>query len=295
MKEIVFTGSAVALVTPFAGENVDFVKLEELVEYHINNGTDAILMCGSTGEGSTLSDEEHLNCIKCAIKKSNKRIPVIASVGSNDTKHAIYLSKAAEKLGADALLSVVPYYNKPTQDGLFEHFKAIAQSVNIPIILYNVPSRTITSLSPETVKRLSDIPNIVGIKECVTANVSKHIRNCPEDFSVYTGEDTEVLSTMSMGAKGVISVIANVMPKQMKKLTESAINGDYEEARKIQLSLAEINEYMFIEPSPVPIKAAMNALGMNVGDCRLPLLKMTEVNKEKMCNALNKVIEYYNK
>lgn len=291
MKECIFEGSAVALVTPFSNNKINYEKLGELIEYQINNGTDAIVICGSTGEASTLNNEEHLDCLKYAVKKANKRVPIIAGVGSNDTEHAVYLSKEAEKIGVNALLSVVPYYNKPTQKGIYEHFKAISKNVHTPIILYNVPSRTSVSISPQTVKELAKLENIVGIKECIFNNVGKHIKNCPSDFSVYSGEDGNVLATMALGAKGVVSVVANIMPREMKELTQCVFDKKFERAQELQLNILDLVDSLFCEPSPAPIKEAMNYLGMDVGVCRLPLVEMSKSNKENLIEVMKKTMD----
>ncbi len=286
MKKQVFTGSGVAIITPFTDTGINFAKFEELVEYQIREGTDAIVVCGTTGEASTMPDEEHLSAIRFVVNTVSGRIPVIAGTGSNDTKHAIELSKAAEQLGADAILSVCPYYNKTTQKGLYEHFKAIAQSINIPVILYNVPSRTNLNIDPQTVKRLSEIDNIVGIKECNLAQVGEIINLCGPDFSVYSGEDANILPLLALGGKGVISVMANIIPRDTHDLVAHFMNGNIEESRRLQLKALDLIKALFIETSPIPIKAAMNLLGMDVGKCRMPLVDMEEKNLEILRNAL---------
>jgi len=291
MKKTIFTGSAVALVTPFKDDEINYEKLGELIECHITNKTDALVVCGSTGEAATLSEKEHLECLRFSAQKVDKRIPIIAGVGSNNTKHAIHLSQEAEKIGVDALLSVVPYYNKPTQDGIYAHFKSISESVSCSIIIYNVPSRTVASISPETVKELSKLENIVGIKECVTSNIGKHVKNCTSDFSVYSGEDGAVLPVMALGAKGVVSVAANIIPAMMHELTDCAFKNDINRAREIQLKILDLVDYLFVEPSPTPIKTAMNHLGMEVGECRLPLTSMTGNNKKILTDIVNNLMK----
>lgn len=280
MKKCIFTGSGVAIVTPFTNDGVDFEKLGELIEFQIKEKTDAIIICGTTGEASTMPDEEHISVIEYAVKKVNKRIPVIAGTGSNDTRHAVHLSQEAEKAGADAILSVTPYYNKTTQKGLYEHFKAVATCINIPVVLYNVPSRTNLNINPETVLQLSEIENIVAIKECNINQVGEIINLCGHDFTVYSGEDGLVIPLMSLGGKGVISVMANIIPKATHDMTVKYLAGDVEEARKIQLKTLRLIKGLFSEVSPVPVKAAMNLMGMNVGPCRMPLVEISDKNLE---------------
>lgn len=278
MRQPIFTGSGVAIVTPFTNDGVDFDKLGELIEFQIREGTDAIIICGTTGEASTMPDQEHMSVIKYAIDKVNKRIPVIAGTGSNDTKHAIELSKFAEEAGADAILTVTPYYNKTTQKGLYEHFKAIAESISIPVVLYNVPSRTNLNINPETIKKLSEIDNIAAVKECNLSQVGDVINLCGDKITVYSGEDGQVVPLLSLGGKGVISVMANIIPKDTHDMVMSFLNGDIETSRKIQLKVLNLVKALFIEVNPIPIKAAMNLMGMNVGKCRMPLVDMEEKN-----------------
>jgi 4-hydroxy-tetrahydrodipicolinate synthase len=289
MKKRVFTGSGVAIITPFSGDKINFDKLGELIEFQIQNKTDAIVICGTTGEASTMPDSEHISAIEYTLKKVNKRVPVIAGTGSNDTRHAVFLTREAEKVGADAILSVTPYYNKTTQRGLYEHFKIVAESISIPIILYNVPSRTNLNINPDTLARLSKIENIVGIKECNLNQVGEVVNLCGEDFTVYSGEDALIVPLLSLGGKGVISVMANIIPEDTHNIVMSYLNGDVETARRIQLKTLNLIKALFSEVSPIPVKAAMNMLGMNVGKCRLPLVDMSESNAELLKKAL---IEY---
>jgi len=286
MKKCIFTGSGVAIVTPFTKDGVDYGKLEELIEFHIREKTDAIIICGTTGEASTMPDDEHIDVISYTVKKVNGRLPVIAGAGSNDTKHAIRLSQRAEQAGADAILSVSPYYNKTTQRGLYEHFKAIAENINIPMILYNVPSRTNLNINPETVKQLSEIDNIVGIKECNLSQAGEIINLCGDDFTLYSGEDALVVPLLSLGGKGVISVMANIIPRDTHDMVAKFLEGDVEGSRKIQLKVLELVRALFIEVSPIPVKEAMNLMGMNVGKCRMPLVDMTEKNREILIKAM---------
>jgi 4-hydroxy-tetrahydrodipicolinate synthase len=288
MKKEVFVGSGVAIITPFSDDGVDYSKLEELIEYQIKEGTDAIVICGTTGEASTMPDAEHKATIRFAIEKVKGRVPVIAGTGSNDTRHAIELSRYAGEAGADAILTVSPYYNKTTQRGLYEHFRLIAESIGIPVILYNVPSRTNLNINPETIKALSAIENIVGIKECNFAQVGEVINLCGDGFTVYSGEDGMVLPLLAMGGKGVISVMANIIPKDTHDLVAKFMAGDLEGSRRIQLQTVDLIKALFSEVSPIPTKAAMNMLGMNVGECRLPLVEMGEANAKLLRNELAK-------
>jgi len=286
MRKPIFTGAGVAIVTPFTENGVDYKKLEELIEFQIKEGIDAIIICGTTGEASTMPDEEHKAAIKFTVDKVNKRVPVIAGTGSNDTRHAIELSKYAEEAGSDAILTVTPYYNKTTQKGLYEHFKAIANGIKIPVILYNVPSRTNLNINPETVKALSEVENIVAIKECVLSQVAPIINLCGGDFTVYSGNDEEVLPLLALGGKGVISVMANIIPKDTHNLVAGFMEGDIEGSRKIQLSVFNLIKALFIEVSPIPIKQAMNLMGMNAGKCRMPLVDMEPKNVDILKKAM---------
>lgn len=280
MKRPLFIGSAVAIVTPFTDEGVDYQALSDLIEFQIKGGSDAIVVCGTTGEASTMPDDEHIAVIKFAVEKINKRVPVIAGTGSNDTRHAIELSKAAEAVGADALLSVTPYYNKAMQKGLYEHFKIIANNVKIPIILYNVPSRTNLNLNPETIKALSEIDNIIAVKECNLGQVGDVVNLCSEDFSVYSGDDNMVLPVLSLGGKGVISVMANIIPQDTHNMVEKFFQGDINGAIKLQLQTLNLIKALFSEVNPIPIKAAVNLLGYKAGQCRMPLTEISDHNLE---------------
>lgn len=280
MRKPIFTGSGVAIVTPFTEDGIDFDKLGELIEFQIKEGTDALIICGTTGEASTMPDTEHKAAIKFAVEKVNKRIPVIAGTGSNDTRHAIELSQYAEEVGSDAILTVTPYYNKTSQRGLYEHFKAIAGSIKIPAVLYNVPSRTNLNINPETIKELSEIENIVAVKECNLSQVGDIINLCGDNFTIYSGNDDQVLPLLALGGKGVISVMANIIPKQTHDLVAKFLAGDIEGSRKIQLRVLDLIKALFIDVSPIPVKAAMNLMGMNVGKCRMPLVDMSDKNVE---------------
>jgi 4-hydroxy-tetrahydrodipicolinate synthase len=285
-KTVLFTGSAVAIITPFKNDVIDFDKLEELIEFQISNGSDAIVICGTTGEVSTLPDQEHVAAVKFTVEKVGHRVPVIAGAGSNHTQHGIELSQAVEAAGADGILSVTPYYNKTTQKGLYQHYKLIAGSVKIPIILYNVPGRTSLNINPETIRDLSLIDNIVAIKECNFNQVGDIVNLCGEDFTIYSGDDAVVVPMMSLGAQGVISTTANLIPRDFHEMTASYLAGDIEKARKIQLRALDLIKALFIEVSPIPIKAALNLIGMDVGICRLPLIEMSQENLEVLKQAM---------
>ena len=277
MKHTVFTGSGVALITPMHPDlSVNFEKVKELIEFHIENETDAIVITGTTGEASTLTDEEHLRVISYTVECVAGRIPVIAGTGSNNTAHAIELSKRAEAAGADALLLVTPYYNKCSQKGVFLHFQAIAQAVSLPVILYNVPSRTGVNILPATYARLSEIPNIVAVKEASGnfSQIAKILSLCGDRLDVYSGNDDQVTSALALGAKGVISVLANILPKETHDICQSYFDGYPEQSDTLQLRYLELIENLFSDVNPIPIKRALNAMGFDVGECRLPLCSM---------------------
>lgn len=278
----IFKGSGVALVTPFNSEGVDFDKLSELVEWHISSGTSALVVCGTTGEASTMTEDERKSTIKFVVEKVNKRIPVVAGTGSNNTASAISMSEWAESIGVDGLLVITPYYNKTTQKGLVKHFGTIANSVSIPIILYNVPSRTGVNINPETLANLSEFKNIVAIKEA-SGNLSQiaKIKALYRDrFDIYSGEDGQVIPILSLGGVGVISVTANILPKEINDMCMLYMQGKTNEALKIQLDTLSLTNALFIETNPIPIKTAMNLLGNKVGLLRLPLCDMEEKNLE---------------
>ena len=276
MKKTLFTGSAVAIVTPFNEQGVDYQTLSELLEFQVKNGTDAIVVCGTTGEASTMPDEEHIAVVKFAVEKINHRLPVIAGTGSNDTRHAVELSKAAQDVGVDGILSVTPYYNKTTQKGLYEHFKMIASQIQVPMVLYNVPSRTNLNINPETVKALSEIENIIAVKECNLGQVGDIVNLCSDDFSVYSGEDGAVLPLLSLGGKGVISTMANIIPQDTHDMVAKFFAGDIKGAIRIQLKTLNLIKALFCEVNPIPVKAAVNLLGFKAGKCRMPLTDLSE-------------------
>ncbi len=285
----IFVGSGVALITPFRNNEVDFEKLREIIEWHIENKTDSIIVCGTTGESATMSDKERREVIKFTVDTVQKRIPVIAGSGSNNTAYSVELSKYCEEVGADGLLVVTPYYNKATEIGLIRHYEAISASVNIPIILYNVPGRTAVNLTPATVKKLSQIKNIVGIKEASgsISQVAEISRLCTDEFSIYSGNDDMVVPILSLGGKGVISVIANILPKDTHNMVDEYMKGNTERARKLQLQMNGLVNSLFIEANPIPVKTAMNLMGMEVGDLRLPLTNMADNNLEILKNEMH--------
>lgn len=285
---MIFKGSAVALVTPFTETGVDFETLGKLVEFHIENKTDALLVCGTTGESTTMSDDEQLTVIKYVVDKVNKRIPVIAGTGSNNTMHSVHLSQKAEKLGADGLLVITPYYNKANQNGLKKHFETIAKSVNLPIILYNVPGRTSMNIKPSMVAELAKIDNIVAVKEASgdIAQVAEIARLVPKDFAIYSGNDDSILPLLSVGGHGVISVLANICPKETHDLVQKFFDGDIEGSRELQLGMKPLIDALFIEVNPIPVKTAMNLLGFEVGNLRLPLAEMDPKNLEVLKQEL---------
>ncbi len=288
MKQLPFTGSGVAIVTPFTDNHeINYNSLGELIEMHIERKTDAIIICGTTGEASAMPDEEHLAAIEYTVKQANHRIPIIAGTGSNDTNHAINLSKRAEQLGADGLLSVTPYYNKANKSGVIAHFKAIAKAVDIPIILYNVPSRTGMNFSIDVLKELAKIDNIVGLKEA-SGNISYTAKVAAEvpELYLYSGNDDMIVPMMSLGGKGVISVVANILPDETHDICEMFLNGDIEGSRKLQLQMLDLINKLFIEVNPVPVKYAMKELGYKVGDVRLPLGPLDENNLKILMESL---------
>lgn len=284
-----FTGSGVAIVTPFKENfDVDYAKLQQLLDFHLQKGTDAIIIVGTTGEASTMTNEEQAETVKFTADYINGRLPVIAGAGSNDTRHGIELSKMCEDAGADGLLQVTPYYNKTSQRGLIEHFKRIAESVNVPMLLYNVPGRTGMGIDPKTLLELSKIDNIIGMKDATgDLSYAAKVRNfVGYDFDIYSGNDDVTIPLMSLGAKGVISVIANIFPQKIHNMTKLFLDGEIEKAAKLQTDLKELNDALFVEPNPIPVKAAMNLLGYEVGGLRLPLFEASEDTKDKLKKVL---------
>lgn len=291
MKKTIFQGSGVAIVTPMNNDgSINYKVFEEIIEFQISNETDSIIVCGTTGESATLNHEEHCKVIQYCVEKVNGRVPVIAGTGSNDTKYALELSLEAQKLGVDALLSVTPYYNKTSQSGLIKHYNYIADGVDLPIILYNVPSRTGCNIIPETYLELSKHPNIVGIKEANgdISSVVKTISLCEDNIDIYSGNDEQAIPIMSVGGKGVISVFANICPKISHDICSKFLSGDIKESNKIQRKYYELMSDLFCDVNPIPVKAAMNILGFECGECRMPLDNLNSSNFEKLKNTMRK-------
>ena len=290
-KKSIFSGSGVAIITPFKDGKIDFEALGNIIEFQITNNTDAIIICGTTGECSTLTDDEHRDAIKFTVDKVAGRVPVIAGTGSNDTAYAISLSKHAESLGVDALLCVTPYYNKATVSGLIRHFTAIADAVSCPIILYNVPSRTGCNITMPVYKALAKHPNIVGVKEA-SGNISaiaQLFAECGDDFDIYSGNDDQIVPILSLGGKGVISVLANPMPQETHDICRLYFEGKTTEAAKLQLKLLEFTNLLFCEVNPVPVKAAMAEMGFCDNEIRLPLSEIEDSNREKLLCSMRKL------
>lgn len=278
-----FQGAFTALVTPFKNGQVDYRTLEEFVEWQIAQGIDGLVPCGTTGESATLTHEEHNEVVRRVLLAAKGRVPVIAGAGSNSTQEAIALTAAAQKAGADAALVITPYYNKPSQEGLFRHFRAIAEKVSIPIVLYNVPGRTAVNMLPETVARFKDIPNIVGVKEASgKIEQTAKIHELAPSLVIFSGEDALTVDLIGAGAKGVISVTANLVPGDVKKMVRAAIKGNIEEARQLQKKLLPLHDAMFLESNPQPVKTAMKILGRGNGEFRLPLWGISAENEAKL-------------
>jgi len=291
MKKTIFTGAAVAIITPMniRGE-VDYETLGKLIEFQIANGTDAIVSCGTTGESSTLSDEEHVEIIRYTVEKTAGRVPVIAGTGSNDTAYACMLSKEAEKAGANALLQVTPYYNKTSQAGLVRHFSTIADSTSLPVILYNVPSRTGMDIKPETYLELSGHEKIVAVKEA-NGNISALAHTaalCQGKLDIYSGNDDQIVPILSLGGKGVISVLSNVAPKQAHDICQLYFDGKVRESCALQLQLLDLINALFMDVNPIPVKEAVNLMGYAAGECRMPLAPLSEKNRTVLVSAMKK-------
>lgn len=289
MKPVIFTGAGVAIITPFnEDQSVNYDRFAQIVEYQLQKGTDAIVVCGTTGEAKTLSTEEHVNLIKLCVEVVNHRVPVIAGAGSNDTHYAVQLSNEAEKCGVDALLSVTPYYNKTSQRGLIAHYNFIADRVSTPIILYNVPSRTGVNIKPETYAALAEHPMIVATKEA-NGNISEIAQTaalCGDKLAIYSGNDDQATAIMALGGKGVISVLSNVVPGIAHEIVQRYLDGDYIGSRQLQLEYLDLCNNLFIDVNPIPVKEAMNMMGLNVGPCRLPLVEMEDAAKAKLRASL---------
>lgn len=292
MKKEIFRGAACAIATPmFDDGKINYDELARLIEFQITNKTDAIVICGTTGESSTMTDEEHEECIRFCVEKVNHRVPVIAGAGSNDTAYAVWLSQQAEKVGADALLQVTPYYNKASQSGLVKHFNAIADATSLPVILYSVPSRTGVSIKPATYKELSKHPNIVAIKEA-SGDISAIAQTrmlCGDELDIYSGNDDQIVPIMSLGGKGVISVLSNICPKETHDICALYLNGKVKESSDLQIKYIELINAIFSDVNPIPVKQALNYMGFAAGPCRLPLDEMSEGGKK----ALLEVMKHY--
>ncbi|MBQ2986091.1 MAG: 4-hydroxy-tetrahydrodipicolinate synthase [Tyzzerella sp.] len=286
----IFTGSGVAIVTPFhADGSINYNKLEEMIDFHCNNGTDSIVICGTTGESATMTEAEHVECIKKAVEFTKGRIPVVAGTGSNCTQTAIELSKEAEAAGVDGLLIVTPYYNKCTQQGLAQHYTAVAKEVKTPIIMYSVASRTGVNIAPETVASLvKNVDNIVGVKEASgnIGQVAKIMNLTDGKIDLYSGNDDQIVPLMSLGGLGVISVLANVAPQETHDICAKYLAGDVKESAKLQLKAIPLIDALFSEVNPIPVKKALNLMGMEVGPLRMPLTEMTDANAEKLAKAM---------
>lgn len=288
MRSPLFTGSGVAIVTPFTTDTVDLTVLGRLLDFQLANGTDAIIVCGTTGEAATMSYRERMRTIEFCVEHVDGRVPVIAGSGSNATETALALSRDAERAGADGLLVVTPYYNKASQTGLIRHFSAVADGVGVPVILYNVPSRTGVNIAPETYAALAKHPNINGVKEA-SGNLGaiQRTRNlCPEDFFIWSGNDDETAPICLMGGKGVISVVANILPGEMHRLTELCFQNDFAAAGNLQLRLKDLCDAMFCEVNPIPVKTALNLMGYDAGSLRLPLCEPSEENLQRIRRTL---------
>lgn len=288
-RPVLFTGAGVALVTPMHPDgSVNHEKYRELIDFQIENSTDAIVAVGTTGEASTLSYDEHARALNTAIEHTAGRVPLIAGTGSNDTEHCIRLSRDAKAMGADGLLLVTPYYNRTSQRGLIAHYTKIAAAVDLPIILYNVPTRTSVNIAPQTVAELSKIPNIVAIKQA-NPNLSETVQIAAScDITIYSGNDDLIVPMLSLGGKGVISVLSNVIPQQTHDLCAAWLSGDVETARRLQLEYLDLANALFMDVNPIPVKEALNQMGMNVGSCRLPLCDMDEAMKQKLNGVLRR-------
>ena len=289
MKHPIFTGSAVAIVTPFKDGGVDFETLGELLDFQLENGTDAVVVCGTTGEASAMTYQERSEAVAFCVRHVGGRVPVIAGAGSNSTENAATLSREAERRGADALLVVTPYYNKATQAGLIRHYRTIADAVSLPIILYNVPSRTGVSVAPETYAALAEHPNIAGVKEASgnLGNIQRTRSLCPKDFTIWSGNDDETVPICALGGKGVISVAANILPAEMHRLTQLCLKNDFAAAGELQVHLKDFCDAMFCEVNPIPVKTALSLLGWRVGALRSPMCPPVPENLERIKTALS--------
>ena len=291
MKKTVFTGSGVAIVTPMRDDfSINYEELGRLIDFQLENQTDAIIICGTTGESSTMTDEEHVGCIEYTVKRVAGRVPVVAGVGSNDTTYALWLTQEAKAAGADALLHVTPYYNKTSQLGLIRHFNLLADATDLPIILYNVPGRTGLDIKPETYYELSKHPNIVATKEA-SGNISNVARTrdlCGDDLDIYSGNDDQIVPILSLGGKGVISVLANIMPKETHDICSLFFAGDVAASSALQIKLMGLIDALFADVNPIPVKEAVNLMGFAAGPCRLPLVEASEAVSKRLKAQMEK-------
>ena len=289
MKKTIFTGAGVAIVTPMnPDESINFEELGRLIDHQIENGTDAIVICGTTGESSTMTDQEHVDCIAYAVERTAGRVPVIAGAGSNHTSYAGWMSQEAKKAGADALLHVTPYYNKTSQAGLIRHFNTIADATDLPVILYNVSSRTGVNIAPATYRELAKHPNIVAVKEACgnISQIAQTMQLCGDELDLYSGNDDQIVPLLSLGGKGVISVLSNVAPRQTHEICQLFFDGKVSESRQLQLQLLPLINALFSDVNPIPVKEAMNLLGWHCGECRLPLTTMQPQAREQLAQCL---------
>lgn len=289
MKKTVFTGACTALVTPFSNGKVDYSMLRKLLHRQMAAGIHAVVLCGTTGEAPTLTDEEKLTMIQQAKEFTGDDCTIIAGTGSNNTQHALTLSRAAEEVGADALLVVSPYYNKATAEGLLAHYGAVAGAVHIPVIAYNVPGRTGVDIPVEVYAQLAEIPNMAGVKEASSdiTKINRILSRCPGDFSVWSGNDSMIVPIMALGGQGVISVLSNLLPVETQAMAQAALDGDFDTAAALQIQLTPLIELLFSEPNPIPVKAAMELLGLDCGSCRLPLTPLSALNLQKLKQVLS--------
>ena len=291
MKKIIFKGCGTAIATPFTKDGVNLEEFSKLVEKQIEEGVDSLIVCGTTGESATMTEEERLKTIECAVKVANGRVPIIAGTGSNNTKNVIEMNKKVEKIGVDGVLIVTPYYNKTTQDGLIRHYSEIAKNTTLPIILYNVPSRTGVNIKPETALELSKIDNIVSIKEASgdLSQIAKTASLCGDNLNIYSGNDDQIIPILSIGGIGVISVLSNVRPKYTHEMCYNYFNGEVEKARKMQLDAIPLINALFSEVNPIPVKEALNICGYNFGEPRLPLIPISENNAKTLKKCLEEL------
>ena len=291
MKKTIFTGAGVAIVTPMnPDESINFDRLGQIIDNQIENGTDAIVICGTTGESATMTDQEHVDCIEYAVKRVNGRVPVIAGAGSNHTSYAVWMSKEAKRVGADALLHVTPYYNKTSQTGLIRHFNAVADATDLPIILYNVPSRTGVNITPATYRELAKHPNIVAAKEASgnISQIAQIAQACGDELDLYSGNDDQIVPLLSLGAKGGISVLSNVAPQETHQICSLYFEGKVKESCELQLKAVPLVEALFCEVNPIPVKKAMQLKGMCTGTLRMPLTEMEEADAARLEREMKK-------